>query len=324
MEQRSRRVGLAAVLCALIFRLFASGLPERAIAAVDKERLIAFLTYLETGQDVRFSPSQGAFPPNFVESPPVSPTEPTLPRYTGEEAPALYYACNRQPDVEALLEQPLTWELSGEAPTVLILHTHATESYTRAGEGYQETTQYRTLDENYNMLSLGAYVAEALTAAGIPAVQDRTLHDHPSYNGSYVHARETLRTLLAEYPTIRLVLDLHRDAVEVSYGQLHTRWDSPEGTAAQLMLVQGTNFDGWEENLSLGLKLCAQLERQAPGITRPLQLRSQRFNQDLCPGTLLVEIGAAGNTHQEALRAAEQLVNAIIALSQGTQPDAEE
>ena len=93
-------------------------------------------------------------------------------------------------------------------------------------------------------------------------------------------------------------------------------------TAAQLMIVVGTNcrakHSGWPKNLSLALKLQAQLENQTPGIVRPLNLRPQRFNQDLSPGALLIEVGAAGNTQEEALLAAEELARAIIALAGGT------
>ena len=89
--------------------------------------------------------------------------------------------------------------------------------------------------------------------------------------------------------------------------------------SAQLMVVVGTNHENYKQNLSLGLKLHAQLEQQVPGIMRPLQLRAQRFNQDLCPASLIVEIGSAGNTHAEARRAAEYLAEAIIALARGTQ-----
>ena len=81
----------------------------------------------------------------------------------------------------------------------------------------------------------------------------------------------------------------------------------------------GLNHPDWEQKLSLALKLHAQLERQCPGITRPLVLRSQRFNQDMSPGALLVEVGAAGDSHDEALAAAEQLAKAIVALAKGTQ-----
>ena len=89
------------------------------------------------------------------------------------------------------------------------------------------------------------------------------------------------------------------------------------------MVVIGTNatrkHPNWEENLALGLKLHAQLERIAPGVTRPLTLREQRFNQDLITGALLIEVGAAGNTHEEALRAADVLAEAIIQLSRGSE-----
>ena len=317
-DHRAARVGAAALLCALAFRFFASGLPDKCLAWLLKPDTMAFLTYLETGRDVRFPASLDAFSPNFVESPPAAATETSLPAFSDAEVGEIYYASKKDADLPALLTQPLTWNLCEEDPTVLILHTHATESYTKKGESYEESSQYRTLDENYNLLSLGARVAELLEEAGIPTIQDRTLHDYPSYSGSYVRSRKTIQRYLADYPSIQLILDLHRDAVEVSYGQLHTRCDIGDSTAAQLMVVLGTNYSTWQENLSLALKFHAQLERQAEGLTRPLQLRSQRFNQDLSPGCLLVEIGAAGNTHKEAMLAARQLADAIIALSGGT------
>jgi len=99
---------------------------------------------------------------------------------------------------------------------------------------------------------------------------------------------------------------------------MRTRAEVGGEPSAQLMIVIGTNHEGYEENLSLGLKLHAQLERQAEGIMRPLQLRAQRFNQDLSPGALLIEVGAAGNSHGEARIAAEQLAEAIAALARGT------
>lgn len=318
MERKpTARIGLTALLCALTLVLFSSGLPEKCLDRLLRPDSLAFLTYLETGRDVRFSPSLEAFSPDFMESPPAATTEATLPAFSEEDV-KVYYACEVEPDLQALLEEPLTWDLKAEGPTVLILHTHSTESYTKAGETYKETAQYRTLDEDYNMLSLGAYVARELNERGIPTIQDRQLHDYPSYNGSYTQARKAIKSYLEEYPSIQLVLDLHRDAVEVSYGQLHTRAEVEGQVSAQLMLVMGTNYDTWEDNLSLGLKLHAQLERQNSGITRPLQLRAQRFNQDLSPGCLLVEIGAAGNTHSEAMLAAGELVKAVVALAEGT------
>lgn len=320
---RARRVGLTAILCALVLRLWDAGVPEIVAAWVTQPNTTAFLIYLETGRDVRFSSSSEAFSPDFVESPPPSlpePTEPPIPTFSDAETIEVYYAADKNPDLDALLAQPLHWELYGEEPTVLILHTHSTESYTRSGEDYTETSAWRTLEENYNMLSIGQRVAQILEENGIPTLQDRELHDYPSYNGSYADARRSIRAYLEEYPSIELVLDLHRDASGEETSQMRTLATVNGQPSAQLMVVLGTNHEAYEENLALGLKLHAQLETQAPGIARPLQLRAARFNQDLCPGALLIEVGAAGNTHQEALLAAEELAKAIIALARGTAP----
>ena len=322
------RMGAAAILCALAIRLIPPTLPQALLSWITRPDITAFLIYLETGRDVRFSPSSQVFSPEFAgESAAPLILEPTWekPVFSREEASELgiYYACSLRPDAAALLEAPLTWDLTAPEPTVLILHTHTTESYTKNGEGYEETSAYRTLDENYNMLSIGDAVGRILAENGITVVHDRQFHDYPSYNGSYNDARKSIREYLEAYPGIRLILDLHRDAADTADGQLRTL-ASVEGTdTAQLMLVMGTDAAGlehsnWEENLSLALKLHTLLQSRYPGLMRPLILRSQRFNQDLSPGALLVEVGAAGNTHAEALEAAKLLAQGIVQLAKGT------
>lgn len=320
-QTHARRIGAAAICCALVIRLFTSGAPQAVADWLTQPNIAAFLLYLETGRTVRFSSSQAVFAPNFAESPPPSvpePTEAVLASFSEGEV-EIFNTSKKEPETDELLTRPLQWDLRGEKPTVLILHTHATESYTRQAENYRESSDWRTLDEHYNMLSIGAYVAAMLEEAGIPVIQDRTLHDHPTYSGSYGNARETIRAALKENPDIKLILDLHRDALEGKNGQIGTRATVDGAPSAQLMLVVGANHKGYENNLSLALKLHTQLEYMAPGIMRPLQLRPARFNQDLHPAALLVEIGAAGNTHKEAIRAADQLAEAIIALADGTE-----
>ena len=113
------------------------------------------------------------------------------------------------------------------------------------------------------------------------------------------------------------MLDLHRDATDESAAQLDTSALVNGMESAQLMLVVGTRQEDWQSNMALAVKLTALLEKRHPGITRPISFRTQRFNQDLSPGALLVEVGAAGNTRQEALTAAKALADAIIALSKG-------
>lgn len=323
--QRSLRVGLAAILCAVVCRLFSAELPEKLLSWLMEPNTASFLIYLETGRDVRFSASMETFPEaaevfslHSAESPPPELPEPVLPSFAGA-AVELYNTSGKMPDTQTLLETTLTWDLNGDEPTVLILHTHTTESYTKAGEAYQESSAWRTLDENYNMLSIGKRVAEILEDNGIAVIRDEAFHDYPSYNGSYTDARKSIKAFLEEYPSIQLVLDLHRDAAGSGQAQLRTLAQVEGQTAAQLMLVMGTNYDTWQDNLSLALKVQAQLEAQAPGITRPVNIRASRFNQDLCPGALLVEVGAAGNTHAEAMLAAEELAKAIVALAKGTE-----
>lgn len=334
MDQHNRvlRFGAAVIAWAVVARLAAGGAFQPLLDWFFQPNTQAFLIYLETGRHVRFSPSMEAFSESVGESPgpqiPLSVPEAVLPVFSPEdmELVDILYACSLRPDNESLLSQPLTWDLTGDMPRVLILHTHTTESYTKSGESYQETAAFRTLDENYNMLSVGQRVAQRLQEAGICVIQDRSFHDYPSYNGSYNHARKEILQILQENPGIQLILDLHRDASGDLNNQIRPVASVDGQDTAQIMLVMGTNAAGlthpdWEENLSLALKLQTQLERQAPGITRPISLRSQRFNQDLSPGALLIEMGAAGNTHAEALRAADQLARAIIALSRGTQSE---
>lgn len=317
LQQKTRRFGAWVIACSLLLRLYSLGVIDRAAAFLSQPHIAAMLIYLETGRNVRFS-----FPQNLLhqgESPAPWSFPRALPVFSPEDAEKVevYYNCDLRPDLKTLIQKPLTWYLPLPEPTVLILHAHATE-------GYRETEGYRTRNTNQNMVSIGERVAELLAQEGIAAIHDRTLHDDPSYNAAYENARNTARYYLDLYPSIQLILDLHRDALEQNGQQLSTAVTIDGQSSARLMLVMGTNagglsHDGWEENLSLGLKLHTQLEKQTPGITRPMALRTQRFNQDLIPGALLVEVGAAGDTHAEALLAAEQLAKAIVALSKGTQ-----
>lgn len=311
---RARRVGITAVLCALVLRLWLGGWGGQALDFLTSPDSAAFFLYLETGRDVRFSHALPTFSPDFMESPPAAtvPTEPVLPDFSAEDELSLYYAAAVEPDIGKLLSRPLEWNLKENPPSVLILHTHTTE-------GYAETPGWRTTEESGNMVAIGDIVADGLTEQGIGVLHDRKLHDYPSYNGAYVRTRKSLAEYLRQYPSIRLVLDLHRDAAGEGSRQMRTQATVAGEPSAQLMIVMGTNYDTYQENLSLGLKLHVQLERMYPGITRPLQLRAARFNQDLCPGALLIEIGAAGNTQQEARRAAEALTQALAALALGTE-----
>lgn len=319
--QSARKFGISIILLTLLFRLFEQGLPQKLVMLAASY----IPTDKETGQNVR-SLSVESWIPVFVESPPpVEVTdEPPIPvfRESDAESLALTNTGHQQADAASLVTAPLDWHLAGEAPTVLIYHTHTTESYAKNGEMYTETAAYRTLDEHYNMLSIGDRVAELLEAEGIRVIHDRELHDYPSYTGAYSHARKSLQAFLLDNPSIQLILDLHRDAAEAGGKQLRTHAAVRGQDSSQLMLVLGTGNANlpnahWEDNAALALKLQTVLEQQCPGITRPLSLRPQRFNQDLGPKAILVEVGAAGDTHEAALLAAQELAEAIAILKNG-------
>lgn len=322
LQKQALRIGAAVIAGALFLRLGADGLLQKVIAHPKTGEVLLFL---ETGYILRPAPKPTTWEVSQQEAPTI-PTEPQrLPAAFDPADAALVEVnsvCGYDTDLPVWLAQPLGWELQQDAPTVLILHTHGTESYEKT-EDYEESSGYRTLNTDYNVVSIGTHLAKKLEENGIRVVHDTQMHDYPSYNSSYNNARESMEAYLAENPQISMVLDIHRDAVEDDGDQVAVSVTDGEQKVAQLMLVVGTDASGlshpdWPENMSLAVKLHAQLEKETPGICRPISFRRQRFNQDLSPGALIVEVGAAGNTRQEALLAADKLADAIIALSAGT------
>jgi len=308
IDRRILQICTAVLLGAVILRLLTGPVAQKT----DMADVASALLFLQTGRVVRLADIPQQETKEETQPPPTQPQKETPWVFTPSDAELV--ACSGYSgDVQALLSEPLSWE----DPGVLILHTHATESY-RNTEGYTESSDYRTLDENYNMLSVGAYLAELLQAKEMEVYHDLTLHDYPSYNGSYENSRKTAQAYLQEDSSVQLILDLHRDAMVDSQGnQIGYTVDTDSGKAAKVMLVVGVWNDNWQENLAFAVKLHARLEQLCPGICRPISLRNSRFNQDLCAGSLLIEVGAAGNTRQEALRSTEILADAILSLSAG-------
>lgn len=338
-EQRCLRLCAAVLTVAVLLRLGSRGAFLPIGQALEDPRLASFLVYLQTGRVVRLTTEVQALPLTDLtdQTEPTEPPAPTVPQvpaeepvFTAADADLIGVTNNSSlsPDIESLLTRKLDWDLTGDEPKVLILHTHTTESYTQTEtDTYEESSAYRTLDPGSNMLHLGDLIEDMLVDAGIGVIHDEQFHDYPSYNGSYSHAAASTQEYLEQYPSIELVLDLHRDAADMDYGQLVTQCTVDGQTSAQLMMVVGAGTGrltrpDWECNLSLALKLQVLLERENPGICRDLHLTYQRYNQHLGGRALLIEIGAAGNTLDEASIAAKELARAIIQLAQGSQsPD---
>lgn len=331
LERKALRVGVVAIALSALLRLLGSGLLTPVQTFLARPETLSFLIYLQTGRVLRPSPPTQTIPTEPAAVPATEPhtlptQPPAAPAFTLEDAGLVEVShyCDYAVDIPTLLLQELTMELRSDAPTVLILHTHATESYTATtAEHYTESSPYRTLDTAYNMVSIGAHVAKLLEEQGIHVIHATALHDHPSYSGAYNSARKTIESYLKQYPSIRLVLDLHRDALSLEDEvQLTTHATVDGREASQLMMVVGTDASGlshpnWEDNMALAVQLHALLEKQWPGLCRSISFRKQRFNQDLSPGAMLIEVGAAGDTHEKALNAATALAQAIVTLFAG-------
>ena len=311
-EQKVLRLGSILIVGAILLRLLGSN----PMTAAGVARLVIFM---QTGRLVSAEgPAVEITAPTEAVSVTVHTPQPVSVSFSAEDAELvkIINTTSYQVDMEALLTKALDWKLCSDEPTVLILHAHATESY--AG-----TKNYRSEEESQNMLSIGDRLEQLLENTGIGVIHDRTLHDAPSYNGSYASARTSMKEYLEKYPSIRLVLDLHRDAAEDAQGnQIGYTISTEQGEAAKMLMVVGTDAGGlthpdWQENMALAVKLHTQLQKEHPGICRSLQIRTSRFNQDLSPGALLVEVGSAGNTQEEAMLAVEILAQAIISLAYG-------
>ena len=216
-----------------------------------------------------------------------------------------------QPDLAALQKSPYRPTITDYSqPLVLILHTHGTESYTTStGQYYDETEETRSTDTSQNVVRVGQELADVLNSFGIRTLHCETMHDQESFLTAYNNSRKTVADYLTKYPSIRYVIDVHRDSIIRDNNEQVKPLVTINGeNAAQVMLVVGTDAGGakhpnWQTNLSLALSLQQKMNDRVPGLARPINLRSASFNQQLSDGYLLLETGASGNTLEEALRA---------------------
>ena len=218
----------------------------------------------------------------------------------------------------SLFDGTFAARLAEEEPQVLIVHTHGSEAYTMPpGEEYEASGESRTTDTAYNVVRVGDEIAGVLGEYGISVVHDRTLHDYPEYNGAYDRSLQSIEGYLEKYPSISIVLDIHRDAIYDGDGNPY-KVVSPveEGRAAQMTFVIGTDGSGlphenWRENLKLAAAVQNTLLEDYPTLMRPITVRNSRYNQHCTTGSLLVEVGAAGNSLDEALLSARLLATGL-------------
>ena len=330
-RQHGMRLPAAAALClaaSLLVFAHAGGEPaaEGALSALaSSPGFVSHALALELGTAADsaevFVPRAAAAPRQTEEADEPQAESVYLPAEEQNDAPVLSAAdkaatvtinndTSYEADVAACLAADAHVRAAGDGPQVLVFHTHGSESYTPdAAFPYTPTETERTTDTRYNVVRVGDELCSVLEQNGIETVHIRDIFDSPTYSGAYDRALARVEDVLAEYPSIKAVIDVHRDSILTDDGRAYKTACTVGGEdAAQLMFVVGTDEGGlthpdWRENLNNVVSLQYALNRAEPGLMRPVNLRTQRFDQHASPGSMLVEVGSSGNTMTEALRA---------------------
>ena len=189
-----------------------------------------------------------------------------------------------------------------DEPLVLIYHTHTTESFEPfVRESYDPGFNYRTTDETKNTVMVGNAIQAELEALGIGVIHATEIHDYPSYNGSYARSRATIMPILEQYPSIKVVLDIHRDAISGENYAYQPFVEVDGREAAQIMIISGCDdgtldMPNYMQNFHFACTLQSKLESDHEGLTRPVLFDYRHYNQDLTNGSLLIEVGSHCNT----------------------------
>jgi stage II sporulation protein P len=305
---------LVLALCLVVKLMLDIGLTGILEKAANSRALISTLisgsSRSETEEDMTIEESAEftQTPPPLTPAPVVTPfvieAIPENSLTSGFVLPSITNYTSYQPDWNKLLKSGWSYTLEKDSPQILIIHTHSCEAYTPEGTNtYEASDPYRTLDKTQSVIRVGDELAEALNNKGFIVLHDREMYDYPGYSGSYSRSLKAVEGWLEEYPTIRVVIDLHRDALDSGKKTYYIR-DGKK--AAQVLLLLTTGEAGlyhpnWKENLKLGLELQTEMELLYSGLARPLCLSKERYNQQVCPGSFLLEVGTNLNTLEEAL-----------------------
>lgn len=219
------------------------------------------------------------------------------------------------PDLKSLIEKNFkgnSFDLlaNNDGPKVLVLHTHATDSYVYCGQDsyrFDSNREFARSDESdKNMISIGNIISQILNENGISTIHCTTLHDSIRYKDSYLRSEATVKEYLERYPSIKLVIDVHRDSLITSGGDIVRPVTLAENMpTAQVVCTVGSNwveegYDTWQDNLSLALKLRERLNIKYSNLCRPVELSEYTYNQELSRYAMTIKIGSCGNSLDEA------------------------
>ncbi len=214
-------------------------------------------------------------------------------------------------DIDKYLAGDLKINFDRMGPQILVYHTHTTESFISSIDRlYDKNVPTRSMDSRYNVVRVGNELTRQLESYGFKVVHNGTVHDYPEYDMSYVNANKTLAQYLKSYPSIKLAIDVHRDAVDLE-NRLRVVTEINGQNAARIMFVVGAGSENWEKNLELAVKIQNRLNQIAPGLAKHIYISKNKYNQYMTERSLLVEIGGDGNLLEECLVSVKYLSRAI-------------
>lgn len=231
------------------------------------------------------------------------------------------YAPDGLLNAESFMNMDLGIDLQGSEPKVLIYHTHSQEAFANSRPGeWQDTvvglgeTLKNNLESRYGISVL--HLTDTFDV--IDGVTDRS--------AAYTYAEEKIWQVLEDYPSIKVIIDLHRDGV-ADDTRLVTNINGKD--TAQLMFLNGlcrTAANGpieylqnpyLAENLAFSFKLQAKAAQYYPNLMRRIYLRSYQYNLHILPRSLLVECGAQTNTVEEVQNAMPLLADLLYLVLSG-------
>ncbi|MBN4069484.1 stage II sporulation protein P [bacterium AH-315-G05] len=214
------------------------------------------------------------------------------------------------------IDMPAKISWSSELPQILIYHTHGTEAYKPASEG-----NFHTLKKEYSVFVVGEILTRELEKRGFNVIHDIMYHNYPSFGGSYKRSLERAEKILKANPSIKVVLDVHRDGFNhihlnpninsiIKNNQVEINGE----ISTKFQVVVGSETPNRNEVENFAGLIKAVSETMFPGFAKPILTKPYgRFNQFLSDHYLLLEVGSNANTIEEARRAAHHLADVIAA-----------
>lgn len=210
-----------------------------------------------------------------------------------------------------LVQMDLNMVNGNQAPQILIYHTHSQEAFIDSVEG----------DVSDTIVGVGEYLAKILREQyGYNVIHNTESYDFKNgaldRDKAYTYAYSAVEEILQTYPTIEVVLDVHRDGLK---DDMHLVTEINGKSTAKIMFVNGISHSTSQgeidylynpyvkENLAFSLQLQLKAESYYPEFTRRIMIKAYRYNLHFKPKSALVEVGAQTNTVNEVMNAMEPL-----------------